>query len=121
MKLVIQSPQTTLKDRTKEYIEARAAFAFSRLESSVRALYVEIHELSFAVGGKDKECNVRIQRDGELEIIMVERQASLRVAIDRALFRASYHLQRRIQRQKQMQSKSRIYQFPLNKPGGDAA
>lgn len=121
MKLVIEAPQTMLKESTKEYIEKRAAFAFSRLEPMLRAVCIEVHELSFAVNGKDKECKVRVQRDGESEIIMVERQASLRVAVDRALFRASYHLQRRIKRQQQLQEKSRVYQFPIKKPGGDAA
>jgi ribosome-associated translation inhibitor RaiA len=99
MKVVIQSPQTSLKDSTTEYIERRAAFAFSRMAPFVNAVNITLNEMNAAVAGKDKECKVSIQRKGESEIIVVERQANMRLAIDRALFRASYNLQRRIKRQ----------------------
>ena len=118
MKVVINAPHTQLKESQQDYIERRAAFAFARLQHFVKAVQITIAEVELSVAGKDRECKIRIVQNAGAGMVVVERQGSMRLAIDRALFRASYNLQRRVQRQQAMAHRGKSQGLFAGNPQG---
>jgi hypothetical protein len=81
-----------------DHIDRRLSFAFARSEHAIQTAAVTISDVNGPKGGIDKQCRVVIKPNGLPRIVISEKQASTRLAIDRSISRASQSLARHLKR-----------------------
>lgn len=84
---------------TIDYVDRRLSFAFSRLNHIVNSTVITVSDVNGPRGGIDKLCRVVVKASGLRSVVITERQANLRLAIDRGIARASQTLTRKLKRQ----------------------
>ena len=98
MQIDIQSLNFTLTDGLRERVEHRLRFALTRFQDQLGAINVRLSDINGPRGGVDKRCLVRIKATGSSDIVVVDTEADLYVAVDRAVGRAQRTLERQRQR-----------------------
>ena len=101
MNLVVNTHELTLKEEDNVHISRRMGFAFSHYHSAIETLELKLSRISNAKGSNDTECKLVAYLPGQEDIVIIEQQAHLKQAIDRAMFRASYILKQRFKRNSQ--------------------
>jgi len=98
MKLNIDFRNISSDGATIDYIDHRLSFALARTKHAIQSTAITVSDINGSRGGIDKLCKVVIKPVRLAPIVISERQASLRLAIDRGISRASQNLARQLKR-----------------------
>lgn len=82
----------------ENYILRRCAFAFSRMQHAIERTSVTMTDVNGPKGGIDKQCRIVIKPEAMSPIVVSEQQSTLKLAVDRAIARASRSLARQLKR-----------------------
>lgn len=89
-----------------DYIDHRVSFAFARTRHEIDNTKITITDINGPKGGIDKQCKVIIKPRGMKSIVIAEKRASVRNAIDRCLARASQSVNRKLKRRREILKKT---------------
>lgn len=99
MKLIIEGHNLVLPSGIKKYIERRIDFAFAHHGFKVEQARITLFNVDDVDGAQSKQCRVEVQMKDGVAILVSDTQSDMHASIDRALFRATYNVQKRIKRQ----------------------
>jgi putative sigma-54 modulation protein len=98
MQLGIQARGFTLTDGLRNYCDRRLRFALGSTINKVRSVIIRLADENGPRGGIDKRCTIRaIMQDAPL-VVVVQDEADLYVAIDRAADRAARAISRQAEK-----------------------
>jgi len=98
MKIKVQARHLALTSELKEYVQRRIRFALDSRFDSIKRVVVTVSDINGPKGGEDMRCQVLIKLEGQNDIIIDNKQAHLRSAIDKAAEKASRTVTKRIER-----------------------
>ena len=98
MQIDIQARNFSLTQALRNHVKRRLGFALSTRYDQIKRILVRLSDINGPRGGNDKCCQMRIVIPGQADVIIVDTQADLYVAIDRAADRASRAVTRRLAR-----------------------
>jgi len=98
MQIDIRAIDSPLPSKLRAHLLQRLRFALWRFRDRVARISVRLSDLNGPRGGQDKMCRLRIKLRGPGEVLIEDREADLRTAIDRAADRAGRSLGRRLHR-----------------------
>ncbi|WP_101760060.1 hypothetical protein [Oceanicoccus sp. KOV_DT_Chl] len=108
MKVNINYGNTANDKDIKNYIHYRLGFAFSRNSQLIRSITINLTDINGPKGGIDQQCKVMIKSNLLQDVVITERQADIKHAIDRGINRAGKNFMQCIKRRKII-SKKRFY------------
>ena len=111
MKLSIKFRKIPGSAGTIDYINRRLSFALAGTRDAIQSTAITVSDINGPKGGMDKQCRVVIKPNGLPDIVVSEKQADLRVAIDRGIARASQSLSRRIKRKQLSARRQRTLKY----------
>ena len=88
-------------------IDHRLSFAFARTRDEIESTKVIVTDINGPKGGIDKQCKVVVKPVGLKQIVVAERRANIRQAIDRCISRASHCLNRKLKRRQALMKKNK--------------
>lgn len=100
-------------DVGEDYIDRRLSFAFSHIQHAIESTLITIHDVNGPKGGSDKLCKVVVKPKRLPSVVIVDQQASLKLAIDRSISRASQNLSRRLKRMRDSVKTKKAYKRNL--------
>ena len=100
MKINVNFQKISSDNAMADYIDRRLCCAFSRLAHAVQSTVITVMDINGPKGGVDKLCRVVVKPVGLKSIVITERQADLKAAVNRSISRASQTLSRKLKRQK---------------------
>jgi ribosome-associated translation inhibitor RaiA len=89
------------------YIRRKLGMKLGKLASSIERISVRVEDVNGPRGGVDHACRVKVVLSGLPSVVVVEQDASLAAAIDRALGGAERAVRRAVQRRRTKSTKSR--------------
>ena len=98
MQIDIQARDFSLTPALRSHVRRRLGFALSKCNDRIQRVLVRLSDINGPRGGNDKCCQLRIVMPGLADVVVVDTQANLYVAIDRAAGRASRAVARRLAR-----------------------
>ena len=98
MQIEIQARDFSLTPALRSHIVRRLGFALSTRYDRIERIRVRLSDVNGPRGGSDKCCQLHIVLPGQADIVIVDTQANLYVAIDRAAGRAGRAVHRRLAR-----------------------
>lgn len=119
MKLIIKAKKIKRNGAILQHIHQRVGFAFARSRQIVESLTITVRDINGPKGGVDKECTVLVRTNALPTIVIKEKQSRIRVAIDRAITRASHNLMQRLKRNRAIQVRGESLRY-LSPPEASA-
>jgi hypothetical protein len=98
MQLDIRRQGIDIDDEAKSRLERRLSFALGRLGRHVQRVWVHMAGEGGLRGGIDKRCRILVRLQHLPDVLVEDRDADLRVLIDRAVNRAGLAARREIDR-----------------------
>ncbi len=98
MQIDIQARDFSLTQALRSHIKRRLGFALSTWNARIQRILVRLSDINGPRGGNDKCCKVQVVMPGQADIVVVDTQANLYIAIDRAAGRAGRVVARRLGR-----------------------
>ena len=98
MQIEIQARDFSLTPALRSHVVRRLGFALSTRYDRIGRIRVRLSDINGPRGGSDKCCQLHIIMPGQADIVIVDTQANLYVAIDRAADRASRAVSRSLAR-----------------------
>ena len=98
MRIDIKASGFDLTEGLREHTVRRLQFALGWANHDVRAVSVRLSDINGPRGGKDKRCRIQVPFAGTPNVVIVDTEADLYVAIDRAAERAERAVVRRLER-----------------------
>lgn len=108
MKILTVDRYNCLNEELSALAQRRLLFAFSRFDSKIRTLVLNVRDLNGPKGGVDKECTLRLILDRGDDIIVSDRGAEVAACISRVADRAARTLARRIERTRDSMRRRRV-------------
>ena len=99
MQIEIQARNFSLTRAMRVYIERRIGFAFSTCYRHVKLILVRLSDVNGPRGGNDKRCQLEVILPGQA-VVVVDTEADLYVAINRAASRAGRSVMRQLRRRR---------------------
>jgi ribosome-associated translation inhibitor RaiA len=84
----------------RQYIRRKLGMKLGKFASSLERVSVRVKDVNGPRGGVDHACSVKVVMSGLSSIVVVERDASLAAAIDRAIGGAEPSVRRAVQRRR---------------------
>lgn len=106
MRIDIQTRGFELTDGLREHTERRLQFALSWAVHEVRKVVVRLSDINGPRGGNDKRCYIQIPITSRPDVVIVDTEADLYVAIDHAVNRVERSVARRLERKREYQHDS---------------
>lgn len=100
MQITIQARKFFLTDAIRNYAERRLRFALTCCGDHIQYVVMRLSDINGPRGGEDKRCHLQVILFGLPEVVVVDTEADLYIAIDRATDRAGRSVRRRIERQR---------------------
>jgi len=100
MKPVIVAKGLKASGALRDYAVRRLDFALNRIRHNIRAVTLHISDINGPKGGIDKRCLIKLSVPGLPDIVITETAHNINAAIDRAIHRAAYAVQRLLSRAK---------------------
>lgn len=94
MDIEVQSLNFTLTPSQCRYVEQQIGFALASNVDNIKRVQVWLSENSIAEGNVVKRCQVQVELEGEVMVVIESTDLNLRVALNRAADRASRKLSR---------------------------
>ena len=98
MQIDIETSGFTLTPAMRSHAERRLRSALTRCGERIRKVAMQLSNVNGPRGGADKRCRLQVVLAGLPDVAVVDTQADLSVAIDRATDRAGRTLVRKIER-----------------------
>lgn len=89
-----------LEPDDRSYIRRKLGMKLGKFAPSVERVSVRVEDVNGPRGGVDRECRVKVVLSGLPSVVVVERDASLAAAIDRALGGAERAVRRAVRRRR---------------------
>ena len=102
MKYSINFRRIDRDPETVDYIEKRLSFVLARSRHLIESIMVTLSDINGPKGGIDRQCLIIIKADGLAQVVITEKQDTIRQAIDRSIARAAQNLERQIKRRQQL-------------------
>jgi putative sigma-54 modulation protein len=109
MQIEIQARNFSLTRAMRAHIERRLGFALSTCYRHVRRILVRLSDINGPRGGSDKRCHLEVMLPGQA-VVVVDTEADLYLAINRAASRAGRTVMRQLRRRRDL---NRVY-TPVN-------
>jgi ribosomal subunit interface protein len=109
MQIEIQARNFSLTRAMRAHIERRLGFALSTCYRHVRRILVRLSDINGPRGGRDKRCHLEVMLPGQA-VVVVDTEADLYLAINRAASRAGRTVMRQLRRRRDL---NRVY-TPVN-------
>ena len=109
MQIEIQARNFSLTRAMRAHIERRLGFALSTCYRHVRRILVRLSDINGPRGGSDKRCHLEVMLPGQA-VVVVDTEADLYLAINRAASRAGRTVMRQLRRRHDL---NRVY-TPVN-------
>ena len=101
MQVDIQSRNFTLTNSLRDYLTKRLAYGLTAGDAAIGRVMVRLSNVNGPRGGEDKRCHIEVRLRGMPDVVVVDTEADLYVAIDRATERAGRALLRRLERRRE--------------------
>lgn len=98
MKIKVQARHLALTSELKAYVKRRIRFALESRFDSIKRVVVTLSDINGPRGGEDMRCQVLVKLDGQNDVVIDNKEAYLRAAIDKAADKASRTVSKRIER-----------------------
>jgi ribosomal subunit interface protein len=98
MKVKVQTRHLELTSELIEYVKRRISFALEYRFDTIKRVVVTVSDVNGPKGGEDMRCQVIIKLDGQNDIVVDNKSAHLRTAIDKAADKASKTVTKRLER-----------------------
>jgi ribosome-associated translation inhibitor RaiA len=98
MRIDIQASGFALTDSIQTHLQRRIEFALDRLRGGIRGVSVRLSDINGRRGGIDKRCQLKVQLANASDVVVVDVQRDLYVAMTRAVNRAAVAVVRRLAR-----------------------
>jgi len=99
MQIDIQSRGFSLTDALFGYAQRRLLFALSYCSGHVKRVVIRLSDINGPRGGSDKRCHIQVVLTGIPDVVVVDTEANLYDAIDRAIDRVRRTVNRKVDRQ----------------------
>ena len=109
MQIEIQARNFSLTRAMRVHIERRLGFTLSTCYRHVRRILVRVSDINGPRGGNDKRCHLEVMLPGQA-VVVVDTEADLYLAINRAASRAGRTVMRQLRRRRDL---NRVY-TPVN-------
>ena len=109
MKIYIKAGNFPLTCALRSHAERRMRFALTCCDGHIQRVLIRLSDINDPRGGTDKRCQVQVVLDGLPDVVVVDIEANLHVAIDRATDRAARSVGRRLARQRDTARPSSLY------------
>jgi ribosomal subunit interface protein len=96
MEIEIQAHHIELSQKLKAHIQRKLLFSLNRFEKHISEVSIELSDVNGQKSGLDKQCRIQIILRNMEDITIKDTQASLYLAIDRAMQRADRSVARQI-------------------------
>lgn len=107
MNVQIQSQHVAIPRNAGTELATRARLALARFNDSIVRLEMTLKDINGPRGGKDKVCVVRAQLIDGRQLVVIDRNTSLRRAIGRALHRTKALIAGQLQRRRRAKLRTR--------------
>jgi putative sigma-54 modulation protein len=101
MNIDIQAKGFPLTEGLREHTERRLGFALSWASQDLRKIVVRLSDINGPRGGDDKRCSIQVVIPGVPDVVIIDTEADLYVAIDRAIDRTERSVARLLERQRE--------------------
>lgn len=98
MQIDVQARDFSLTQALRSHIERRLGFALSTRYDRIKRIRVYLSDVNGPRGGTDKCCQVHVTMPRQADVFIVDTQADLYAAIDRAADRAGRAVSRKLAR-----------------------
>lgn len=98
MRTFIRTRGFELTDALRRHVEKKLATTLGHLEEEIRQVRVQLADNNGPRGGIDKTCQLVVTVIGQPTVVVLDTQADLYLAIDRATRRAGHNLERQLAR-----------------------
>ena len=105
MEIEIQARNFSLTRALRTHIERRLGFALGTCYRHVRRILVRLSDTNGPRGGSDKRCQLEVMLPGQA-VVVVDTEADLYLAINRAASRAGRTVMRQLRRRRDLK---RVY------------
>ena len=109
MKIYIRAHNFPLTDALRSHAEQRLRFALTCCDHHIQRVLIWLSDINNPCGGTDKRCQVQVVLDNLPDVVVVDIEANLNVAIDRASDRAGRSVGRRLAHQRDTARPSSLY------------
>ncbi len=100
MQIDIKTQGFSLTGALRRHAERRLRYALSSFDENIQRIVLRLSDINGPRGGLDKRCRLQLALVGLQDLVVVDTQSDLYVAIDRASDRARRTLARRVDRRK---------------------
>ena len=101
MQIEIQARNFSLTRAMRMHIERRLGFALSACYRHINRILVRLSDINGPRGGNDKRCHLEVMLPGQA-VVVVDTEADLYVAINRAAARAGRTVMRQLRRKRHL-------------------
>lgn len=101
MHIDIQARGFPLTEELRAHAERRLNFALSWATHDLRKIVVRLSDINGPRGGEDKRCCIQVVFSRGADVVIVDTEADLHVAIDRAVDRTERSVARLLERQRE--------------------
>lgn len=98
MRIEIQARDFSLTYALRSHIERRLGYAFSSYYHYIECINVRLSDINGPRGGSDKRCHLHIVLPNHSDVVVLDTESDMYVAIDRATARARRVVARNIVR-----------------------
>lgn len=98
MRTVIRTRGFELTTTLRDHVEKKLAASLGHLADEIRQVRVQLGDTNGPRGGVDKTCQLVVTVIGQPTVVVLDTQADLYLAIDRATRRAGHNLERQLAR-----------------------
>lgn len=97
MNILIHSPDIKLSKKSRNDIECRLLFSFSRFQDHIDIIEVHLKDINGPKGGEDKQCTIKISQLKEENITVSGKAEEIAIVIDKCITRAKSIVRRKLQ------------------------
>lgn len=102
MQIDIQTRKFPLTDALRSHVERRLGFALSAKGDAIDHVIVRLSDINGPRGGADKRCNIQVKIPHQPDVVIVDTEIDLYIAIDRAADRTGRAVARQLERQREL-------------------
>jgi ribosomal subunit interface protein len=104
MNIEIHGRHVELSPTLKAHIEQKLQFSLNRFEQHISKITISLSDVNGPKGGLDKQCTLQVFLVNMNDVVIKDTQATLSLAIDRAIKRAGRSVARKVDQQQDRSS-----------------
>jgi len=108
MQIHIRSQQIAVEKTLRSHIERRLEFSLGRFSARIMGATVRLIDVNGPRGGEDKTCRIDVRLRPTGSVFVEDRDANLRVVVDRAADRIGRSVVRALERHRSSERRNRV-------------